>query len=100
MSQTEKKYNESITSLYEKKSGNLMSMPVDDYVMDKLKHVKPGGKLMVRYLTEEQRAAFAARKGKTVHTYQTPAAFIDVISPEEAAKFDAEMAAKAQAQGI
>lgn len=49
------KFNLSIAPLWMTKSGNLASITVNDQTLEALKNVKPGGKIIVKYLPEERR---------------------------------------------
>lgn len=49
------KFNLSIAPLWLTKSGNLASITVSDQTLDALKNVKPGGKIIVKFLPEERR---------------------------------------------
>jgi hypothetical protein len=72
-------FNLTVAALWEKQSGNLMSMQVDDQVFEALKKIQPGGKLFVKFLAEESRTKDTA-----------PNAFLEYISPAKCAEFNAK----------
>lgn len=89
---SEKKYNKSLVSLWKQGSGNFMSMKVDGYTLDQLKTVKEGGKVMIRFLTEEQRSKFKDKD-------KAPHAFIDFLTPESVAEYESKRQTKTEETG-
>lgn len=102
MNQTKK--NTSMLALFTQRTGNLMSMEVDDRAYNQLRaafeEIKPGCKLMVRFLPQETREKFK-------NPDSAPNAFLDILSVESVAEYKAglqkrkaEREAAAQNEGI
>lgn len=89
---SDKKYNTTMLALWRQKTGNFMSMRLDDRSMDTLalafKDIKKGGKIMFKILTEEVRTKFNKKDDKAPH------AFIEILSPENVAEFEANRTTK------
>lgn len=84
---SDKKYNKSVASMWRTKTGNYMSMTIDQYTYDQIqqfaKDVQVGGKLIVKNLADESRAKFKGGLEKAPH------AFLEYITKESADEFSA-----------
>lgn len=74
--QTKKKFNLSISPLWLTKGANFSSVTVNAQVLEALKQVQPGGKLIVKVLAEERRK-----------NEDSPNAYLEFMSKEEIDEF-------------
>lgn len=88
-----KKYNQTLAGLFESKAGNLYSLVLDPRNYEALTNIEVGGKIFVRYLTEETKAKIEA-KGK-----KAPTAFLEYMDPKTVAESDAEYKSRATSGG-
>lgn len=83
---TNKKFNKTIASVWATKAGNAMSMKLDARGLASLKEalesVTEGSKIMVKYLSDDT-------KGKFKNPDKAPDAFIEIISAEDVAQYEA-----------
>jgi hypothetical protein len=77
---TDKKFNLTISPMWDTKNGNLMGMEITKEHYDALQNVEEGGKLMVKFVK--------SRKGDT-----SPHAYLEYITKEEVRQFKAQRAA-------
>lgn len=80
-------YNKTVTALWTTKSGNYLSMKIDQRTYDQIqefaKSVEVGGKLIVKNLADETREKF---KGGTE---KAPHAFLEYMSANSVANYEA-----------
>lgn len=69
--QGKKEFNPSISPLYRRESGSLVSLVVNDAILAELAKVQLGGKLSIRFLKEESKKSD-----------KTPDAYLDYVTPE------------------
>lgn len=80
MNKEAKKYNLSLSPLWQTRAQNLMGIEVDDKILEALSQVKAGGKLFIKFLEEDKR-----KNDKSPHAY------LEYLSPEEVAAYKARM---------
>lgn len=90
MSNTAKKteYNKTLASLYTTKNGNLYSLKVDNVNFDALQSVEIGGKLFIRFLSDETKDKIEARGKKA------PEAFLEYMDAKKVAEEEAAYRAR------
>lgn len=83
-----KTYNKTIAALWDTKKGNSLSMRIDERTYQQIQEfarsVEIGGKLIVKRLSDETREKF---KGGTE---KAPNSFLEYISAESVASYEAE----------
>jgi hypothetical protein len=85
---SDRKYNTTLAGLYQTKNGNMYSLVIDPRNYDALTNIEVGGKLFVRFLTDETKEKFEA-KGK-----KPPAAFLEYIDAKTVAEDEAAYKAR------
>lgn len=68
--------------MWQTRNQNLMTMEVDDKVLEALGKIRGGGKLMIKFIDEDKR-----KNDKSPHAY------IEYLDPEEVAAYKAKASA-------